>query len=482
MAENYQEKIREVVKYINKNLIAEVPRNIYDPEQGIDSILSPDGKLGRGKEKFVPITTTLLMLNSFLGNNTLIEGGSGTGKTKLASVAGSLLFQMPYELFERKRVVGTPGATVNEIYATHDLSELNRGNDVAFLYLPFYSPFLVIDELNRFSELEQNRIREGIAANTWNYANHSWIMSGKQLVVSAINPESYGGTFILNENLLDNYSITLEPAHYNALYHKDLVVGAEEKIKATLGLEEAVDELMLFYEKHKNEPKLIREHICDLQKKTLKKFQERKLSFVHNGDLDKIKKAIEDTELSPEGYLFFLSTLAEMTYSRQYGRLRYDDPQSDNSHDTKYISTKIKEGLAGRFLKNWLQTSKAIAWYFGKDKTEIEDIKAAFIYTANKRIKPEEDFFQEAQNNTRVIPVNFKMAKNLMETAWQNFADFRGKKDNENPAFNKVRKAVRILTEDEKGSFAEAIKDLQAADHPLAKSVLEAVALQEFYK
>ena len=34
------------------------------------------------------------------------------------------------------------------------------GKDVAFMYLPFYAPFLIIDELNRFSELEQKFERE----------------------------------------------------------------------------------------------------------------------------------------------------------------------------------------------------------------------------------------------------------------------------------------------------------------------------------
>lgn len=481
MAENYQKKIRDVVNYINTNLIAETPRNIYDPEQGIEQALTSSGKLGKNKDQFLPITTTLLMLNSFLGNNTLMEGGSGTGKTRLASVAGSLLFQMPHELFERKRVVGTPGATVNEIYATHDLSELNRGNDVAFLYLPFYAPFLMIDELNRFSELEQNRIREGIAANTWNYANHSWIMSGKQLVVSAVNPESYGGTFILNENLLDNYSIVLEPAYFNPLFHDKLVQEAEDRIKQSLGLEEEVDDLMKFYEEHKNEPKLIRDKITDLQQKTLEAFKERKLPFVHNGDLDKIKDEIGQVKLSPEGYLFFQSVLAEMTYSKHYGRLRLDDPASDASHDQKYLSTKIREALAGRFLKSWMQTSKAIAWYFGKDHADVEDVKAAFIYSSNKRIKPEEDFFQEAQNNARNIPVNFKVAKNMMTIAWDNYSDFKGGRK-ENPAFGNIRKAVRIINGEEKGTLGDAITELQKSDHPLAKSVLEAVALNEFYK
>lgn len=476
--ETYQKRIKNVIDYINKNLIAEVPSNIYDPEERINAALTADGKIGNANKRFIPVTTTLLVLNSCLGNNTLIEGGSGTGKTKLASVVGSLFYQIPYSLFERRKVVGTPGATVNEIYATHDLAELNRGNDVAFLYLPFYLPFLIIDELNRYSELEQNRIREGVAAEVWNYANHSWKIA-RQLVVSAINPESYGGTFILNENLLDNYSIALEPAYYNPLFHANLVECAEERIKRDLDLESAVDELVAFYSSHKNEPDLIYEKISDLQKKTIKAYTERGIPFIANGYIDEIEKNIEAMRFTPEGELFFQSVLAEMTYSHEFGRLRFDDPVSSNSHDQKYLCTKLKEGLAGRFLKDWRKISKAIAWYFGKDKADIEDIKAGFIYSANRRIKPEEEFYQQTLTQPRNVSVNYKMAKNLMEIAWNNYSDLSA---NNNEGFNAIRKAIRIINGEEKGNVSETIKILEKVDHPLAMSILEAIALEEYCK
>lgn len=475
---DYRKEIRKIISYINTNLIAEEPRSLYDPELCVDSFLKDDGTI-RNRELIAPPTTTLLLLNSFLQNNTLLVGGSGTGKTKLASVVGSMLFQIPYEFFERQRVVGTPGATVNEIYATHDIAELNKGNDVAYLYLPFYSPFLIIDELNRFGELEQNKIREGIATDVWTYAsNHSWKIPG-QLVVSAINPESYGGTWPLNENLLDNYAMVLEPALYDPTGSSDLVSEADEKIRSTLGLEEAVDELMVFYKKYKNDREQVTNKITELQDKTLKEYQKRKIPLIHNGDLSKIKQEIEKVGFTQDGNLFFHSVLAEMTYSYKYGRLRFDDPASDHTHDRAYLSTKIKEGLHGRFLNNWRQASKAIAWYFGKDNADIDEIKAAFIYTANKRIKPQTEFYQPVLNDQRLIPDNFKMAKNLIELAWANYIDLKGK-DKDSPTFNEIRKALRILSGERKGSASEAIKTLKASGHPFAKSLLKAIASQQY--
>ena len=478
---SYQSQIRDVVKYINRELIAEVPRDIYEPHTDavdrLDDIIA-----GNVSPKIVPVTTTMLLLNSCLGNNTLMEGGSGTGKTKLASVVGSLLFQMPYEFLDRKRVAGTPGATVNEIYATHDLAELARGNDVAYLYLSFFAPFVLIDELNRFSELEQNRIREGIATGVWSYAgNHAFII-GNQVVVSAVNPEAYGGTFPLNENLLDNYSVVLEPAHYNPLAHAELVRKAEEKIKTQLGLLEAVDKLMVFYKTHKNEPDLIKQEIAKLQGTTLKAYQDRKIPFLANGFMAKIREEINVVPFAPEANLFFYSLLGEMTHSRKFGRLRYEDTASDDSHDAVYLSTKLKEGLAGRFLKDWTEISKALAWYFGVSHVGVDELRAAFVYTAAHRLKPETRFFQDVQNNTRNLPVKFEVARRIAEDAWKNYSDFKGPAENENPSFNELRKAIKLIAGQEKldaadQSTREALRILRTADHPLARSVLEGLAV-----
>lgn len=503
---NYQTQIREVVKYINRELIAEVPRDIYEPQNDIADNLD-DIIAGKVSPRVVPVTTTLMLLNSCLGNNTLIEGGMGTGKTKLASVIGSLMFQIPYEFLDRKRVVGTPGVTVNEIYATHALEELNRGNDVAYLYLSFFAPFVLIDELNRFSELEQNRIREGIATGVWSYAgNHSFII-GNQTVVSAVNPEAYGGTFPLNENLLDNYAAFLWPAYYNPLAHGELVRGAEEKIRAQLGLSEVVDKLMEFYKTHKNDPELIKKEIKNMQQKTLEAYTSRNIPFLANGFMAKIREEINAVPFAPEANLFFYSLLGEMTHSRKFGRLRYEDPCSDDSHDvpysskkgtqtpvqdgeeqpkprecSAYLSTMLKEGLAGRFLKDWTQISKALAWYFGVPQVGVDELRAAFVYTAAHRLKPETSFFQDVQNNTRSLPIKFETARRVAEVAWNNYSDFRGKGENENPGFNELRKAIKLISgkqtlEPTDESTRDALRILKTADHPLARSVLEGLAV-----
>ncbi len=470
---NHRQQLQDVVRYIGENFIAEVPRNIYQPGEGMESLLED----GEKKSAFQPVTTSLLLLNTCLGNNTLLEGERGTGKSMLASVIGSLVYQIPHEFFAWRKVVGTPGATVNEIYATHDLAELNRGNDVAFLYMPFHAPFLIVDELNRYSELEQNRIREGISTGVWNYANHSWHVPG-QVVVSAINPESYGGTFILNDNLIDNYALVLDPAHYNPVLHREVIERAEQRLQEKLGLEEEVHKFMAFYQKHKNEPENVQEKLQEMQQKTVNEYKRRKVPFIHNGFLEQVRTEVQALPLAAEAELFFQSVLAELSYSRKYGSARFDDPVSDDSHDLAYASTKVKESLAGRFLKDWRQISKAIAWYLGKPQAEVEEVKAAFLYTSPRRLKPEEEFYQQVLSGPRKLPVRVELARQLVESCWERYADLS---KGESKGFQALRRAIRVLNGEEQGALDEATQTLKQVDHPLAQRVLEA-ALSEKYK
>ncbi len=456
---DHKRTLRDIVQYCTQHFIAEVPRNIYTFERG----------RGGGEEACFPITTTLLLLNSCLGRNTLLEGERGTGKTKSAAVIGTLVFQLPYEFLLWKKVTGIPGATINDIYATHDLAELNRGNDVAFLYLPFHAPFVNIDELNRYSELEQNRIREGISTGVWSYANHSW-HNPDQVVVSAINPQSYGGTFILNDNLKDVYSLVLEAPHYNSLLHAQLVQNAERNMKEKLGLEKAVVELLAFYEKQKNDPKLIQERIRNIQEKMITALKTRGVPFIHNGSLEEIASEVKAISFEPEATLFFHSSLAEITHSYKYGQLRYDDPASDDTHDQAYAGVLLKESLAGRFLQDWSLLGQAIAWYLGKRKVGVEELKAAFVYTASHRLKLEEEFHQKVLSEPRKLPLAMECARQLIEKTWKNYSSLAEKQ-----GFQEARRAIRILSGDEKGEVEDVKTILERVDHPLGRLVLEAL-------
>ena len=464
-----------MIDYINNNFVAEVPRDVYAPHETLHS------KIGSlDDSKAIPITTTYLVLNTLMGKNTLIEGGSGTGKTLLSSVVASLMSQIPYEFFERRKITGVPGVQVNDIYATTDLSEMQKGRDVAFLYQNTFSPVLLMDELNRFDELSQNRIREGLSSHVWQYANHSWKIPG-QLAIATINPETYGGTCILNENLLDNFSLILEPAYFNILEHSSLIVTARDNAREKLGLEAVIDELDAFYEKNKNDFEKVRRYIQNIQNTTAKEFVKRKIPFIHNGEISEVKKEIEEMEFDPEARLLLYCAMSESTWSRKFGRIRHEDPKSDSTHDAAYLSSMIQEGFAGRIFADIKSSAKAIAWYLGNKYVKIEDLKTAFIYSSPRRVKPTDEFYQEVLSSTRALPIRHEIARRTFEKVWENYSDF---KDGNNKSFQLCREAIINLqkgenTSEARENIASARATLERTDHPLAQSILEYLAYRE---
>lgn len=468
---DYRSRIEALAKYINRNFIAEASTDIYCENPPIDLILATKES---ERKRLCPVTTTMLLLNTLLGNNTLIEGGSGTGKTVLSSVVGSMLYQLPIEVFTWKKIIGSPGATVNEIYAGIDISAINQGKPAAFLHFPFHLPVLIIDELNRYSSLEQNRIREGVATGVWSYADTSWFIKD-QVVVSAINPEDYGGTFQLNENLADNYAITLRPPHFNEVAHELTVSRADRKIREELGLEEKVVSLLDFYQKNKMDPKKIARELEKLQENTCEEFRERSLPFLHNGELKQVKESVEKMPFDNEALLFFYAMTAELNYSKKFGRNRLEDPASDSNHDTPYLSCSVREGVHGRLFTDWQQISKAIAWYRGKDKVEVADVKAGFLYTAPRRISPERTFFQTVFTGPRTLPIRHALAKELARKAHENYASYATP---QNQSFNTVRKAVEYINRTstlDQNTIHEAKRILGNTDHPIGTMIMDAI-------
>ncbi len=481
--QDYRETLRDIISYVNQHFIAETPSHLYAPEKRLEDALTvgADGTLTVQDPKFwIPRTATMLFLNTCLGQNTLMRDSSGTGKTQLTAVAGSLLYQLPYETMEMARRVGSTGATDKDIIATLDVAEINRGNDVGYLFFPLHLPFVHFDELSRYGELEQNKIREGIATGIWQFAGHSWRVP-KQVIVSSINPGSYQGTFMLNENLIDNYSVILEGAHYNAIAHGALVQVAEESIRRKLGHEELAEKLRTYYDSHKTKPEDIRSMIANVQKEMLKALHERNLPVIANGDMGKIAQQVKAIPFEAEAMLFSYALQAEMTESAHFGRNRPDDVKLPGSHDDAYLSGILNEGLAGRFLQDWHRTAQALAWYQGHEQVKVDELRAAFLYTAPLRLRvgPETEFYQGAAQEPRNLPLPAELARRAVEQAWRNYSSLTQKvRGSETASMQAIRKAVRIINREEEGSLAEAVSMLKGPgnDHPLARTILKAVA------
>ncbi len=469
-----REEFLQLVKRLTGSYIAELRTNIYDPEEQKYPRLKDNAATQKtiDSQRYLPVSTTMLLLNSILGKNSLYEGGRGTGKTTSMGVVGSVLHQLPFEYFLTQRVVGVPGLTINRYLANTHLPSLNLGKDEAYLFLPFHAPYLIVDEINRFTGVEQNALREGIATHTWKYGgNHAWPI-GNQVVVSAMNPEAYGGTYPFNENLADNFAVYLLPPRTNELAHQKLIIAADGNIRRDFGNAKAAEELLRVYRDNNCNPEKIKAAIQKMQAETVEEYRKRGVPFIHNGAIPAIKEEIQKMELNTDAKLFVLALRAEMKYSAQFGEVRREDPEGDD-HDRLYLGGQIQEELSGRFIKDYLETAKALAWVMGEKNVGIDELKAAFMYTAPHRMIPREDFKQKVLTDGRRVPYKLKMAIEAINGVAERYSDYQKSET----SFNAVREAVSNLGRGT--NMNDAIRALQTHDHPIADLLLEAIVAQE---
>lgn len=460
---NHRDHFEHVINHLTdteKGYIAEMRRDI--------GVLAVD-KTG------IPITTSLLLLNTILGKNTLIEGDSGTGKTHMASVIGSVAHQIPYDLFTMRPVIGTPNVSANEIFATQDIVALQQGVDKGFLYFPFHLPLLFIDEINRYTPGGQNLIRGGIASDVWTFANHAWLIEG-QTVVAAINPEAHGGTYPLNENLVDNFGIVVPPAKTNPLFHEEMIVNARDRARKDLGMSvQEAQGFLEFYHQNKNDAPKIREHIQALQERTHQRMKQKGIPHIYNGDIQAIRQEVMSIPMEQEATLLQYATLAEINLTTKFGDKRCDDPISDDTHDSGRAGSKMIAPLHGRFLADWNSTAKGIAWLREHEQVNREDLQAAFLYAGARRIFPTKEHYAKIQSSSRHMPIGFAGAKDIMDGVCSQYDIFSA-----SPAMSIIRHFIEMyheqgtLPDTQNKKLRQSIENLRTiADHPFARMFLE---------
>ncbi|GEM_PF-5580260 len=451
----------QLVSFINSHWIAENRQDITFQSTSQDPI-GPENAY-----RYFPITTSLLLLNTILGKNTLIMGDSGTGKTRLAETVSSVLTRLPLEFFSYRRVMGSPGLTVNDIYATHDLSELTQGRDVAFLYLPFHLPLLVIDEINRFSDVEQNRIRQGVAEQTWNYANHSWHIDG-QAVIGAMNPTNYNGTFALNENLADNFSLSLWPPLFNRIADRELVCRSATESRTLLGERKLFNDFLEFYQKNKTSQSLIQEELLLLKSKMEKQLTVREVPFLSEQQQNDIRFEIKSLEWEPEARFFFYSVLAESEYSVKFGRNRLEDLASDSASDLPFLSSKLGKGLNGRFLQDWEEAAMSVAWLCNRGKVCVSDLITSFVFASAHRLLPEKAASMTWAKENSQLPLKHRISLVVVKEVEKRFLEILGEKKFSIEVSRTVVGQISQINDVKSEDIENAELLLKDSNHPLA--------------
>lgn len=299
----------------------------------------------------------LSLLTALVDGRLLYLGQPGTGKTSAALLVGQLVFGLPLEELRRGMVHGHPQLTVADLVGNLRPEKLMRGEKEVDPRLILTSPVKIIDELNRIPSKTQAAILSMVADN---YAEVFNVLLPYRpgpyyFTANAVDP----GTYTVIPPLLDRIDAAVKATSFNAEV-VDLLPAAEAEV--------AAGELALTPE----EREAIREQIAALP---LAPEALAAISAV-KAHLSNCLRASTEPEHQTKNYALSQGILPSSLCA---------ECQLDTA---RALCAQTENGLEPRTLKALKLYGRALAWFRGKERVEVEDLEQIFPYLTQHKILP----------------------------------------------------------------------------------------------
>lgn len=148
-----------------------------------------------------PNDCRLMLASALAGYPVLLEGLPGVGKTGLALVLARAL-NLPM-----KRLQCTPDVLPADI--TGYLRPDPSGQEFVFIQGPVFTPFLLVDEINRANPRSQSALLEAMAEGTVTIESQTHTLPAERVIIATQNPQDQVGTQALPESQLDRFGVVL---------------------------------------------------------------------------------------------------------------------------------------------------------------------------------------------------------------------------------------------------------------------------------
>ena len=343
-----------------------------------------------------PFKLSVMVLSYILGQNTILVGEPGFGKTVSAKTVASVMTRLPYDLYSATQIQGHPEQTQASLVGRPDFHKLSMpdGGEVTIWNPMVYLPAVVADELPRLPEGKQEMLLDAVDTGRWQSPLNHIIYKGKTPFFATANyPEN--SKPLLITPMRDRFAVMLELGY--------LGPEVQEKVNAA-------DRLRT---EHLSSPEMVREIMAELREPgngdaddrkiaAIPKYQERFAEQMHghgleplsNEELCALRGAILAVRMKvPEkndyaGLLFLDSIVTEMNSTPLYGLKRRSDPIDDSSHAMSLASTKVYNSLSPRGIRAIEEYAKGLAFLQGKPAVSKDEVFVAACMVLMPRIEP----------------------------------------------------------------------------------------------
>lgn len=306
-------------------------------------------------------------LTSLLNHGTmLVTGAPGIGKTTGCEFAGHFFSGVPLEQILEAEISGNPQLKTEDVIASLDIAELTKpgGKKVVLPTNFLRCPPKIWDEVNRTpADLVSSAMK---LVDTGKAVYQGVLLASPPGVLFATANYSDEGTFQLTPPFLDRFDVAVMVTSPQPWDLKKIRERGDEKLNGRLeGLLNIPDELKL--------------------------------------DLEKVRKQINSLEEHAEHDVPSVSAFADFVYSS----LRFSEIASDNlARSTKGNAWQVTQNnappghftdapfnytineLSVRTAKAMMRYARALAWFNGKDKVELNDLKTVLPYLLWHKIQP----------------------------------------------------------------------------------------------
>jgi len=450
--EEIRKKVKEILKYIQRSWFVHKNNIKIDGEEYNDTIL-------------------FSLLTALIDGKELIVGNYGLGKTTLAEAILSIVHGVPVEVYQAAKLNGHSEQTEEKIIGRPDLGAFQQGKEKVIWSLFAQAKGKILDEINRLPPGKQTELLDAIDRGIFKYLNEVLFQPEQPFFATANYPDR--GNTPLIEPLVDRFDIVTEAtlSPYAVAIANGFVEEEKNKISDPVLAEEIIK---IFLDTNKPYKQKLQEIYERKSEEFIKKLSEKGITFLLGKDeKEEIKKEIKELKLSEDTELF-LNYFRLSLYNPYTGENRPGELTPEENHYQAYLPGKITNSLSQRFFNSVVKYAKALAWFRGHEKIEVEDVIIVMPYALAHRAKFDEKYLEEVRQKRNDINeynksfLNLYVAKELVKEMYKEFEEDK----------EEIKEAFLLAREGKKEELEKLAKE---KDHPFYKGLYWTLIITEKY-
>jgi len=432
-----RKKIIEIYEFVDENLYYNV-KDLEIKERKFNSML------------------LFSILTCLVPGKQLIVGEPGLGKTTTSEYISCLFYSLPLEVIYSSEIHGNPEQTEEKMIGRPDLGKLNVGVEEVIWSSFSQLPVKIVDEINRLPPSKQDILLDSIDRGIWSYLNDV-IINVENCFFATAN-FSEGGGFELTPRMLDRFDVMVESKHPGSILAFELVESKEneKKLKNPVLSKEIIN---ILKNKTNYTDKLVR--INELSDQFSEYLEKIGVPSIKTAERKEIRDEIRKIKLDKDAEAFSIMLISELSFCKKFGQKRVIEDCPEDCHYSEYLCSKIRSCISNRFPQSLINYSRALAWFLGSKKVDIEHVSLVAPYTLAHRLKWKDRFYLSASKDERNDTIEVYLAKTAIEEVLNRYRE----------QSSRIKMAFKAAFEFLQGKRVELVE----GDHPIYDEIKKVV-------